>query len=1004
MSLEKEINEKETQGQELPKDNSLNIINKKVQSLENKSITLAKELIKNLLQNYLDKSLSKLEQKSKTHLNTLQSTTKNINNFRETINIFINQVEENIKKNKKHKKLQSSQSSRNFRNEYNFKTITNKSNITKFKKKNLKLNSDISNKTISNFKTLNNSKIMGEKDKKNHKFKNFANNTQQNFRKKNKIDKKIENEKISFKNSFIKESNKTIENKGIKNKLKKEDSKEFDSEKKLNRSQTFKLKFSSNFNKNINLNKLKINNSKKDIKGMLYKKNKKEIKLDKELYEIREKDEKRVNTEITKKIFTRKISKNKDIKNNKQIKDIKKPEDRLKEQEKTIQNQKEKILKLSEELEDYKNKLKLKEKDTRNGIFIVRQNKTIIISNNSIKIEDEIVITIKAEPLQYSDSYFFLIDYEVDKLKSRETYIEDNKVDDSKFEISNNKYKKIEFERIYNGQTKKIKVIYEFSNEFSNYSYYSFILREIDVLSNIMIKGSEDIQIDDVTNKNFKISKGQNYVYFEGKTTNEIIVNSCFVIFSRKVNYQIYNYIPEFKNQETDIINNKEKNNEITLNILARYKEVIFTNYGQDIEDIYKFKISNYPSKMFLSNLKYPLLLDTKFEIDLVELNGQKVEYSVENSSIIINNFGAFNNQFGEVHFKYKYLEKNEEEVFRQEYVITSDIKNSYCKLIIKIPDNYVVVGTNDIFQKSLTNNNEYIFKGISKEEKLKEFIKFSNKKGKWDIQKEITLEAKENIVKCKFEVNRIFKGGNLKEESYELFKDNAEFIDDLKNDKYIFNYNNLNIKNTTIGCKLKVINSTTDYIFDGNEELIIKIPKEDEEFFKNLSNKILKEDKSNFPNYKKLGKWVYNYMTYNLSYTGRKMTAKEIYNKKIGVCEHFTLLYNTLLVSQGIKVVKVSGYAFNYNEKNKIINIKESDNKKDNNPNILKDNRHCWTLALIDGTWVPLDATWNLFEKNVPISHIYENYGNGFYLTTSYSGNTVNNEISKEIIKYTEI
>ena len=132
--------------------------------------------------------------------------------------------------------------------------------------------------------------------------------------------------------------------------------------------------------------------------------------------------------------------------------------------------------------------------------------------------------------------------------------------------------------------------------------------------------------------------------------------------------------------------------------------------------------------------------------------------------------------------------------------------------------------------------------------------------------------------------------------------------------------------------------------------------------------------------------------MTYNLLLTGRNMTAREIYNKKIGVCEHFTLLYNTLLVSQGIKATKVSGFALNKNK-----------NQQNKEQNTLKDNRHCWTLALIDGVWVPLDATWNLFEKKLPLSHIFQNYGNCNFLTTSDNKNNVTNEITKEIIKQTE-
>ena len=136
------------------------------------------------------------------------------------------------------------------------------------------------------------------------------------------------------------------------------------------------------------------------------------------------------------------------------------------------------------------------------------------------------------------------------------------------------------------------------------------------------------------------------------------------------------------------------------------------------------------------------------------------------------------------------------------------------------------------------------------------------------------------------------------------------------------------------INWKIKVKNSTSDYILNQNNDLIIKIPENDKKFFKELSDNILKEDKSNFPSYKKLSKWVYNYMNYNLLLLGRKMTEKEIYNKKFGVCEHYTLLYNTLLVSQGINAIKVSGYALETED------VYRS-NSMDDKQNTLKDNRH---------------------------------------------------------------
>ena len=179
---------------------------------------------------------------------------------------------------------------------------------------------------------------------------------------------------------------------------------------------------------------------------------------------------------------------------------------------------------------------------------------------------------------------------------------------------------------------------------------------------------------------------------------------------------------------------------------------------------------------------------------------------------------------------------------------------------------------------------------------------------------------------------------------------------------------------------------------------MITTIPEEDKQFFKDLSNKIIKEDKSNIPNYKKLGKWVYNYIKYDLNVYGKTFTAKEIYNNRAGICKHYTLLYNTLLVSQGIDAINITGYALDITENNI---MKENENSKivQNEPNTLTSSKHDWTLAKIDGKWIPLDATWNMLDKNLPITHIFQNYGK-VVLINRYN-NLVENRITKVIINY---
>ena len=659
------------------------------------------------------------------------------------------------------------------------------------------------------------------------------------------------------------------------------------------------------------------------------------------------------------------------------------------------------IGKRNEFITDFLNANFNEEEDQRTGIFIKNHRKKMIISKNSVKIEQELIVTTKFDNQNtYSDSFWILLDKNPSELKSKEIYVDDEKVDDSKFETNGSNIK-IEYKGIFNGETRKIKIFQEIEKNFNDYENQSLILNKIGTPVRFLIYTEDNIKIDDITNENYVFNRDLNLAYFEGKTTKETTSSHGYVHYSKTINFQIYKFIPEYKKFEDEILTIKQNTSkEDEVSFLAIYKKIIITDYGQDIEEIYKFKLSNFEPGVFLPTISHGLLKETKHEIYFVELNGKKADYTDAESLITINNFGARNNQFGEIHIKYKYFTNEVKNILRQENIITGNTRNTYCKIILEIPNKYVFLSSNDIFQKDHKNNNIYFFNGMAEDEPLKELFKLSLKKGTWDIQEEFVLESKKDIDQCTFMMSRLFKGGNLKEKEFEIIQENGEFVDDEKENKFIFNFKDLRENTTTIKLRVKAENSTSGYNVINKKDLITKIPDEDKQFFKDLSNKILKEDKSDFPVYKKLGKWVHNYITYNLKYTGKTYTAKEIYNNKEGVCKHFTLLYNTLLVSQGIDAIYISGYALDLTENN-VMKENETTKALNTNPNTLDSQKHAWTLAKIDGKWVPLDSTWNMFDKNLPISHIFQGYDNITFTTRTFGGNQVDNKITKENIKY---
>ena len=635
--------------------------------------------------------------------------------------------------------------------------------------------------------------------------------------------------------------------------------------------------------------------------------------------------------------------------------------------------------------------------EPNNTIFIKTLNKKMRITKDLIIVEEDLLLKVNLLTNGYFNSFGIILDENIKDIISKEVYIDEQKVDDSKCQ-ANDYNMLIQFENTSNQQTRKVKIIQKIRKQIGDYGLQKLFLDREGIAARFLIYTDDDIIIDDVSNKHYILNKELNLAYFEGITTKETQNNHGFINYSKKINFQIYRNVQELtKDVENNIIRNKELDRQAKLNFIAKYKKVVITEYGQDVEEFNLMKISNYSEGQYLSNFSVGLYVDVKNQIDLVELNGKPYNYQYNNNSIHFNNYKCYNNQFLEVHLKYKYFTNEERDIYRQEMFLISDTKNTYIKSIVQIPDNYIIISTKDIFQKRPDINNLYFYQGISQEEKISEHFLFCFEKGKWDIDYQYDLEAENNIQKCEFTFNRIFKGGNLKEIKYDIIKPNANLTDSTNDDKYIFNYNNLNTNRAYINFKIKVENSTSNYSFNGRKELLTQIPNEEMQFFKNLVNQIIASDKTNYPNYKKIGKWVHNYITYNLQLKGKKMTAMEIYNIKQGVCEHYTKLYNTLLTAYGIDTVKVFGYAKNLTENNsKVLKRKDS-------LNINKDTleRHAWTLAKIDGEWVPLDATWDLFDKKLPIIHIFQNYGDSGAFLKYNADNKVNYKLTKENINY---
>ena len=111
-------------------------------------------------------------------------------------------------------------------------------------------------------------------------------------------------------------------------------------------------------------------------------------------------------------------------------------------------------------------------------------------------------------------------------------------------------------------------------------------------------------------------------------------------------------------------------------------------------------------------------------------------------------------------------------------------------------------------------------------------------------------------------------------------------------------------------------------------------------------------------------------------------MTVDEILEKKADVCIHKTILYNSFLNCIEIDAISAIGYAHT----NQDINIDFH-------------TLHAWSVAKINGKWIPLDATWDFFFGKFPLGHIFLYFGEN-YQDIQVDWSIISNLISFEIQK----
>ena len=325
----------------------------------------------------------------------------------------------------------------------------------------------------------------------------------------------------------------------------------------------------------------------------------------------------------------------------------------------------------------------------------------------------------------------------------------------------------------------------------------------------------------------------------------------------------------------------------------------------------------------------------TREEAKDTECNSEMTQYNT--NYFFMYEYNLSNDEYIIIKFSFNITKTTKQILYRKEYIGVPEIyPDGFCNYTFIIPEKYKNLGLKyGLFQKK--SNNIYSYEDNCPNEKISDIIRFTSKISYWKADVNFNLDCSiSNYISFSFP--RFFRGGKIRNKNYKITFDN-EIIKEsnLIRDQTFLHVHSIGTNKSSVDINLHTAFSNKldeKFVFYPSENLL-ELEENIDEKIKSKAQEIINDPNSqykDYPDYYKIGKFVNSYIEYDSNFLGRKLTALEIFEGKKGVCEHYTILYNAMLNSIGIKTIKIVGWAF---DNNTFANEKTI--------------RHEWTGALIN-------------------------------------------------------
>ncbi|NBV06877.1 MAG: transglutaminase family protein [Proteobacteria bacterium] len=398
---------------------------------------------------------------------------------------------------------------------------------------------------------------------------------------------------------------------------------------------------------------------------------------------------------------------------------------------------------------------------------------------------------------------------------------------------------------------------------------------------------------------------------------------------------------------------------EAALTISSWQESAQLNNSGKDSEVLIKGRVTNLAANQAMSS--FSIIFDPRQNLhinrvisdDHLSDYSKSADYSFSNNALNIKfPQGKKNGETISIYFSYNEKYDKINEFLRQEVIyVPSFAAGAKSTVTFYFPGNL----ESATFNPNLTKKeNSFVYSNVVPKDGVHEIIKLTPKESIWNISLKAAIKSDKPLGKTLVKVPTFFQSPHQKVENYDITSSINPTQQKYENSFKLLSFDTKDQELVINNSAIITTGLNTRHIFSRNAADYIKTTREEIDLLTPILQKIKSDSQyGNIDLYAKIGKFVHDYLRYDIRYLGRLPSLQEIVQNRTGVCTEYSRLFDALSRLAGIPSIVVDGGACG-----------EYDECQG----------HSWNMIYVNGNWIEVDPTWDLMSGIVSSSHVYFN------------------------------